>query len=250
MNVRPAESDDRERIRAITADSLQSSYALSPQQIEMILEEEFSDAALEELLKDGQMRVLVAEETIDDATSVFGFATVGMGTEATIRWLQVDPEARGGGIATALFEHVTELAGEKPIRAFILDAAVEGGTFLEECGLEQSENEQIEIGSEEFAVDVFTEGGGAETPNEPTVTVPDAVTVDGEDRPVDREDIVPGRDAPFYVIHSTAGASSEAYGYFCSECGSTDVSADSLERLECGNCGNTHLADEWDDAYL
>ena len=40
------------------------------------------------------------------------------------------------------------------------------------------------------------------------------------------------------------------WGYFCSECASTDVSADGLDRLECGNCGNTHRADQWDDAYL
>jgi len=250
MDVRPAESDDRERIRAITRDSLQSSYALSPQQIEMILEEQFSDASLDALLEDGDTTVLVAEETVDATASVFGFVTVEMGSEATIRWLHVDPEARGGDIGTALFERARETVDERSVRACILDATVDGGTFLEECGLEQSDHDQIVIGSEEFAVDIFTEGGGTETPNEPSVSIPDSITVDGDERPVDREDTVPGREAPFFVIHGSVGGATEAYGYFCSECGSTDVSADSLERLECGNCGNAHLADEWDDAYI
>jgi len=97
MTVRPAESDDREQIRASRArDSLQSSYSLSPDQIEMILEEEFDDTALTDLLDDSDTTVLVVEETVDDTETVRGFITVEIGTEATIRWLHVDPTARGG----------------------------------------------------------------------------------------------------------------------------------------------------------
>jgi ribosomal protein S27AE len=105
------------------------------------------------------------------------------------------------------------------------------------------------VGGEEFAVTMFIEGEGTETSNEPTVAVPESVTVDGVDRPVDRDDSIPGREAPFFTLY-VADDTEEAYGYFCSQCGSTDVSADGLDRLECGNCGNAHLADEWDDAYL
>ncbi|GAB7011682.1 GNAT family N-acetyltransferase [Halorubrum trueperi] len=249
MNVRTAESDDREQIRAIARDSLRSSYSLSPEQIETILEEEFDDASLSDLLDDADTVVLVVDETIDGTETVRGFVTVEIGTEATIRWLHVDPTARGGGVATALLERVRERFSGKPIAACILDDAVEGGEFLEGFGLKRGDHDQILVGGEEFAVTMFTEGQSTETPNEPPVTVPESVTVDGVDRPVDHDDSVPGSEAPFFTVYC-ADDEEEAYGYFCSQCGSTDVSVDGLDRLECGNCGNTHLADEWDDAYL
>lgn len=250
MEVRPAESDDREQIRAITRDSLQASYSLSPQQIETILEEEFDDASLNDLLDDPDTTVLVVDETIDDTKAVYGFITVEIGPQATIQWLHVDPEARGRGIATALLDHVREEFVEKPIAACVLEEAVEGGEFLKGFGLKEGDHDQIMVGGEEFAVTMFTEGKGTETSNEPTVSVPESVTVDGVDRPVEQDDSIPGREAPFFKLYVADDDGEEAYGYFCSQCGSTDVSADGLDRLECGNCGNAHLAEEWDDAYL
>ncbi|WP_178915323.1 GNAT family N-acetyltransferase [Natronomonas gomsonensis] len=249
MDVRPAESDDRERIRAITRDSLQASYSLSPQQIETILEEEFDDTSLADLLDDGDTTVLVVDGTADGAEGVLGVIIVESGTKATIQWLHVDPEARGRGIATALLDHVREEFDEKPIAACVLEEAVEGGEFLKGFGLKESDHDLIMVGGEEFGVTMFTEGEGTTTSNEPTVPVPESVTVDGVDRPVDRDESVPGREAPFFTVYA-AEDEEDAYGYFCSQCGSTNVSADGQDRLECGNCGNTHLADEWDDAYL
>jgi len=249
MNVRPAESDDRERIRTIARDSFRSSYSLSPDQIEIIVEEAFDDESLDDLFADGNTTVFVADETIDGTESVYGFVTVDVGTEATIRWLHVDPTARGGGIATALLERVREQFDETPIAASILDEAVEGGEFLERFGLKQDGHDHILIGDEEFAVTLLTSGQSTETSNEPIVSVPESVIADGADRPVDRDESVPGSEAPFFTVYSDEDEA-ETYGYFCSECGSTNVSTDGLERLECGNCGNTHRADEWDDAYL
>jgi len=243
MNVRPMESADREQIRAVARDSLQSSYSLSPDQIETILEEEFDDAALTDLLDDSDTVVLIAEETVDGAETVRGFVTIELGTKATIRWLHADPVARGEGVATALLGRVRERFADKPIAANILDDAVEGGAFLEGFGLKQSDHDQIRLGGEEFAVTVFTGGQSTETPAKPTVTVPESVTVDGVDRSVDRDDSVPGSEAPFFTVYC-ADDETDAYGYFCSQCGSTNVSIDGLDRLECGECGNTHLADE------
>ncbi len=249
MEVRLAESDDRERIRATARASLQSSYSLSPQQIETILDEEFDDSSLATLLGDSDISVLVVDGTDHSTEGVSGFVTVKGRTEATIRWLHVDPRARGGGIATALLDRVHEEAGEKPVLACVLEDAVEGGEFLEGFGLEQNGYDQITVGGEEFAVTVFTEGEGSEMVNEPAVPVPESVTVDGEDRFVDQDESVPGTEAPFFTVYC-ADHEEDPYGYFCSQCGSTDVSADGLDRLECGNCANAHLADEWDDAYL
>ena len=249
VNVRPMESGDRERIGEISRDSLRSSYSLSPDQIEMILQEEFDDAALTDLLDDSDTIVFVAEVTVDGTEAVRGFVTVELGTKATIRWLHVDPTARGDGVATALLSRVRERFADKPIAASILDDAVEGGEFLEGFGLKQTDHDLIRLGGEEFAVTVFTGGQSTMAPNEPTVTVPESVTIDGVDRFVDRDDSVPGSEAPFFTVYC-ADDETDAYGYFCSQCGSTNVSIDGLDRLECGECGNTHLADEWDDAYL
>lgn len=249
MNVRLAASDDREQISAIAGDSLRSSYSLSPAQIETILESEFDDASLAAMLDDTDTVVFVADEMVDGDRTVRGFVTVEVGAKATVRWLHVDPTARGGGAATALVERVRERFGEKPLAACILDAAVEGGEFLEGFGLKRSHHDRIPIGGEEFDVAVFTEGQSTETSTEPSVAVPDTVSVDGADRFVDGGDGVPGREAPFFPVYSAVDET-DPYGYFCSQCGSTDVSIDGQDRLECGNCGNTHLADEWDDAYL
>lgn len=249
INVRTAESEDREQIRAVAHDSLRSSYSLSPDQIETILEEEFDEPSLADLLDETDTTVLVVQETVDGAESVRGFVTVDVGTEATIRWLHVDPAARGTGVATALLDRVGEEYADRPIAAYVLDDAAEGGEFLEGFGLEQSDHDRVRVGGEEFPVTVFAEGQSTEMANEPTVEVPDSVAVDGEELPVDSDDSVPGSEAPFFVVYG-ADDEGDTYGYFCSECGSTNVSIDGQDRLECGECGNTHLADEWDDAYL
>jgi GNAT superfamily N-acetyltransferase/ribosomal protein S27AE len=251
MEIRPAESDDRARIEAVARDSFQSSYSLSPQQIETIVEDAFADSTLAARLDDPDAVVLVAESALDgtDTEEIHGFVDVDDGETRTIRWLHVDPEARGEGIATALIERVREDDAGRSLAARVLDDAVEGHEFLERFGLEQGGNDHVEFGGEEFAVALFTSEGGAHTPNEPTVTVPESVTVDGAERVVDRDEPIPGREAPFFALYSDE-SQEDPYGYFCSECGSTDVAADGLDRLECGDCGNVHLADEWDSAYL
>jgi GNAT superfamily N-acetyltransferase len=251
MEIRPADADDREGIRAIARDSFQSSYSLSPQQIETLIEGAFADPALADRLDDPDAVVLVAESAPDgtDTVEVRGFVDVDDGAIRTIRWLHVDPEARGEGIATALIERVREEDAGRPLTARVLDDAVEGHEFLERFGLKRDGNDHVAVGGEEFAVAVFTSDGEEEAPNEPTVTVPESVTGDGVERTVDRDEPVPGREAPFFPVYSGEGHD-DPYGYFCSGCGSTDVAADGLDRLKCGDCGNEHLADEWDSAYL
>lgn len=251
MEIRPAEPTDRERIRAIASASFQSSYALSPQQIETVMEAAFTDQQLTESLDADDERLYLAETEVEGQRKVNGFIQATAGDDWTIRWLHVDPEARGMGIGTALFEEVlNEVPAETSgLGAWVFEAAVEGGEFCDQFGLNQTGTDRIAFGSETLAVDKFADSGEPTEPNDPSVAVPDEVSVDGTDRPLNHEEPIPGRDAPFFPIY-TDDERDEPYGYFCSECGSTDVSMDSLERLECGNCGNVHAADEWDDAYL
>jgi arylsulfatase A-like enzyme len=61
MEIRAAEPADIERIRAVARDSFQSSYSLSPQEIETILEDVFTEEALSERIADPDALVLVAD---------------------------------------------------------------------------------------------------------------------------------------------------------------------------------------------
>lgn len=251
MDVRSADPDDRHRVRDIAHDSFESSYSISPDQIETLLETAFSSEALSDRIDDPDVLFYVAEHDVDGEHGVFGFIDVELGSDGTIRWLHVDPDARGDGIGTALVDRVRgELADRGlPLAARVLVDAVEGSEFCERFGLERSGNDRFEVGDEEFTVAVLAAEPRTAGAYEPSVTVPDTVRVDGATRSVDRDDPVPGRNAPFFRLY-TGGRGGDPYGYFCSQCGSTDVAADGLDRLECNTCGNVHLADRWDDAYL
>ena len=247
MDIREATPDDSERIARVAESSFNASFAFSPEEIATIVEEAFSEEALSERLTDSEGWFLAAEAELDGEAVLAGFLD---GTAAgRIRWLHVDPEARGQGIATALIERLREDHGDQPLTWEVLDDAVEGGGFCEQFGLAEQGRDSLEIGGHEFGVTVYGEGDRTEEPNEPSVPVPEAVSADGESRPLDRENPIPGQEAPFFRTFVT-DARESPYGYFCSQCGSTDVTADGLDRLECGDCGNTHLADEWDDSYL
>lgn len=245
MEIRRAEAADHGIVEALARDSFRSSYALSPQQIDTVVEHEFGPDAFAARVEDPEEVVFVAEDDDD----VRGVLTLRTDEERTIRWLHVDPDARGEGVATELIERAVESGNGTPLSARVLEDAVEGGEFMERFGLERTGTDRTTIGEEEFSVTVFSEGHGTEDANEPTVAVPASVTVDGGDRPVDRERRIPGRNAPFFVVYSSA-AREDRYGFLCSHCGSTDVAADGLDRVECGECSNIHLADEWDGSYL
>lgn len=249
MEIRSAEPSDYSRVATLAHDSLRASYSLSPDEIETLLQHEFDADTLAERLNDPRAQVLIAEDAAGDKKDIQGFVEVVTGEERTIRWLHVDPQARGNGIGTALLERVRETDSEKPLAAHILEDAVEGGEFLKRFDLEKAGNDHLHVDGNEFAIAVFAEGQGTYDVNEPTVAVPDSVSVDGVDRFVARDDRIPGREAPFFATYSNENHS-DLYGYFCSNCGSSDVAADGLDRVECGECGNIHLADQWDDSYL
>lgn len=82
-----------------------------------------------------------------------------------------------------------------------------------------------------------------------SIGVPPTVAADGEELRVDRDEPIPGSDAPFFPVFGTDGEGSR-WGFFCNECGSTSVAADGLDRLECSDCDDLHRADAWDEAYL
>ncbi|WP_135305024.1 GNAT family N-acetyltransferase [Haloarcula amylovorans] len=259
MNVRSATDDDREGIQETARRSFRASYSMSPQEIETILEADFSPENLSERIATGEDRLLVAEGVDDELveTSPVGFAE--LDDEGSLRWLHVHPEARGRGIGHSLVEGLQdELDGDSTqLTARLLESAREGNQFLQRFDLYQTDTETVEIGSMEFTMQVYTkqedeqvqEEKADEEADDPEVEIPDEVSLDGQQRSVDSDSELSGTRSPFYPVYDDADSEHRA-GYFCSQCGSTDVTGDGLDRLKCNECGNTHRPDDWDSAYL
>lgn len=248
MDVRAAEADDAERIRRIAEQSFQTSYSLSPEQIEIIADAVFSGDALRERIDGDENRIRVAE----DGGEVLGFADVEVGDHAILRWLHVEPGHRGQGVGTALFEDARDAAssGDSALVGTVLAEDDEGEQFCEQFGFERGEKVEIEFAEESFHAYVYRHPDpAAPVSDDDAVDVPDTVTTNGRELTVDADDRIPGTDGPFFRTYEDP-EDEDPYGYFCSNCGSGQIGSDSLGRLECENCGNKHLADEWDAAYL
>lgn len=248
MEVRTAIADDRTVIRDIARESFETSYSLSPLDIETIVERVFAEDRITDRIDDPDVLVLVAE---DDEDGVVGFADAELREEGVLRWLHVDPDARGRGAGTSLVERVRAIFedGDREFTARVLEEASEGKEFLERFGLHRSGSEHPDYADESLQELVYTAGGEEDDPNEPYVDVPAFLTPDGDELPVGRDDPIPGTESPFFAVFANDGRE-DRWGFFCSNCGSTEVSADGLDRLECSNCGNEHRAEEWDAAYL
>jgi ribosomal protein S18 acetylase RimI-like enzyme/ribosomal protein S27AE len=256
--IRTADGSDTGRIRELAESSMTTSYALSPQDIDTISKAAFADDNLSDRLEESDTTVFVAE--VDDVLAGIVEITV---TEdgGRVRRLHVDPERRGGGVGTALFEQAIEDLedrGVKETRAIALAANTSEGRFFERFGFEKTNERTVEIGGRETIEYVYTEsdttsGEGAESKSDADETdpdYPDSVVTDDETEVYLGEETIQGTEGLFTTSFVDAERS-ENYGYYCVNCGSTDVSMDDMEQLRCGNCGNTHKPDdEYDGSYL
>ncbi len=265
--VRSAESDEAARIREVARSSMTASYALSPDEIEGIAEEEFGEEALRERVGGDEHDLLVAD--VDGVLA--GFVVISVeGEETTIRWLHVDPERQGLGVGTALFERaVSEIEdrGGEP-RAVTLSSNTSSGAFFERMAFERVEERQTELagidvveyvyaleGTEEpadsgSASDDEADGDAESTPDIEDVDPPEEIPTE-EDGPVyPGEELIAGDEGPFVATYTDEGLTEE-YGYYCLNCESTDVSMGSMDRIRCENCGNAFQPGEtYDASYL
>ena len=83
INVRPAESTDGERIKTLARESFRSSYSLSPQQIETIVDNEFDAGTLDRRFDDPDATVFVAE---DPTTAPAGRKSTRTLDSEPVRW--------------------------------------------------------------------------------------------------------------------------------------------------------------------
>ena len=292
MELRDADGNDTERIGELARSAMTAAYALSPQQLDTIVAERFETNALEDTLGQADSFVLVAtngesddgddegdeSEVIEDET-VVGFVEGRVEDDrGELRWLFVDPEHRGRGVGTELFETGSERLHENGaghVTASALEANTEGGTFFKRLGLEAIDEREAEIGTESFveyvyadpdAVDESTTTEDEELTRVDDVAVTDAdlpgteerdgrtvaETDDGTEVYLDRETIESGVKGPFVAAYTDAERT-ERYGYLCSNCGSLDTVVGEAERIECADCANTHAersAEAYDDSYL
>lgn len=254
-SVRPAESDDAERVRDIAESTFTQAYALSPQDIETILDAEFDVESLRTQFTEDDEKTLVAEQ---DGVLV-GFAVTNA-DEGTIRWLHVDPERRGVGVGTTLFEQAVEeleAEGVEDVRGVVLSSNTAAGAFFERFGYGQTEEWQTEIGGLEVVEYVFAESSDVESENNDASDTgraeadwPDTATADDGQTVYLGDEVSQGTEGGFVSTYSDENRTEE-YGYYCTNCGSTEVSMDSMERLDCQNCGNVRRPDDdYDDSYL
>ncbi|AUV81198.1 hypothetical protein C2R22_05605 [Salinigranum rubrum] len=125
-SVRPFEPRDTERVVEVAESSMTASYALSPNDIEIIHDEEFAGDTLRARSEDPDADIAVGE--VDGV--VAGFVETSVENEyGVVRWLHVDPERRGRGVGTTLFEHAVEELEDRcdEVRAIVLSSNTSPG---------------------------------------------------------------------------------------------------------------------------
>lgn len=269
MPVRSAESDDADRVTKVVESAMTSSYSLSPQEIENVALEKFGAESVEEKIDADDVELLVAES--DEDGVVVGVAEGERDDDrGVVRWLFVDPERRGRGHGTDLFERAAEGLrdrGAETIRAVTLSANREGNEFFERFGFEKVGERDVDVGGESVFEHVYAEEDAdaaesadvgeaeSEAGGDEEVDLPEdgrLTTDDGEEVFVDEDDRRSGTDGPLFVVYADE-SSDEQYGYYCGNCGSLDTAMDGMERLECLECGNINKpsgSEQYDEGHL
>ncbi|WP_122088032.1 GNAT family N-acetyltransferase [Halalkalicoccus subterraneus] len=250
MEITDATEEDVETVKDVARRSMEASYALSPDAIEGILNDQFNPDRLADLIENEESVLLVAK----DEGHVGGFVEAEInGEKGTLHWLHVATEFRGMGMGSGLFEAARDRlheAGVESVRARELSDNAEGQGFFEYFGFEKAEQERIEIASEDLIVDIFAENE-SETEDEDETDSEPQETVETDDGTVhiDRSEELAGESGPFFVAYADEEYD-EQYGFYCGNCESIVEAVDSMDRIECGTCGNLNKPDEWDGGYL
>ena len=258
-SIRPASPADRSAIQSLARATLTSAYRLSPQQIDLLVEDVFAQFVSADTEDDDSI-VLVAEGDAEADLVGVGEAAI-VDDVGTIRWLLVDPVRWGNGIGTALWEHLCEELDRPSIstlEAHILEANTEGHTFLEAKGFEQIDQSDIELAAESLTLHVYRPEAESQSHTDafPNAVIRDeGVRIengDEDERWIDPDDPISGTMAALFTLFANPSYEDQ-HGFYCSHCGATDASMDSMQRIECEACGNTAVSrgsKSYDASYL
>ncbi|MFC7187444.1 GNAT family N-acetyltransferase [Halorubrum yunnanense] len=249
MQLRDATAADVDPIREVARESLLASYghAVDEALLAEAVDEWYDPDDLVADIDDESTVCPVA--VVDD--DVVGFAesyVVGRRERVgEIDWVHVHPDHRGSGIGSALLERLE--AGLRDVDVDRIEARVlvdnEAGTaFYEAEGYELVGERSVEIGEETFDEREYRKQVSRLTGISDGVVETDAadtvhVAFDESER---------GSEGPFYVAYADRDRE-QRYGYFCGNCEGTNVAIDTMDRMECGDCGNRRKPSRWDAAY-
>lgn len=277
MEIREPEPEDADRIREVVESSMTTHYRLSPDQIDAIAVEQFSDDAIEHALEDDETMLAVAAVDVDGTERAIVGVVQGRLEEdqGVLRWLFVDPERVGQGIGTELFEtgrDDLQGRGADDVRIGVLETNTVGHNFAEHLDYEQIGERRLEFADSRLAQHVYAPSetttddviGGDADPNAtatdessfPETTQEDgeliATAADGERAFLAREETHSGTEGEFYVAYAD-GTFEEEFGFYCSNCGSLETTMSEMDSIECSNCGNHHSTKSgkvYDGSYL
>ena len=244
IEIREAETADVDGIRNVATSSLHASYdeILGAEVIDHAVEEWYDDDALEAELETDGMLYLVAE--VGD--EIVGFSQSIVAPEdpvSTILWLHIDPDHRDKEIGSTLLKQTQATLSDRGVErvtAEVLADNEEGNTFYEAYGFEQATARDTQIGDGTYTENVYVQQGKEQF---------EVHELDDRTLYVNWAESGRGSKAPFYAAYSDENEE-ELYGWYCSNCGSFDTAMDSMERLECNDCGNQKKPVRWDAAYL
>jgi ribosomal protein S18 acetylase RimI-like enzyme len=242
MDVRTATRDDQAAVREIAERSLEASYSLSPQAIQSAVTQWYDPEEFAATLDRDDVLFLVGEWKSEPV----GFSESAMlenGT-ADLLWLHVNPDYRGEGIGTELFEETRERLRERGyarLRGRVLAINEAGNTFYKDKGFEKAGEGEVGIDGSPFSEVIYVEA-------EPTGLKP-ITTAGGETVYVDHDDVERGSLAGFHVVYADEDRE-QRYGYHCSKCDELANAMGSMGRIECNECGNSRKPMRWDAAYM
>lgn len=254
LDVRTADSADASRIRSLVERSMTASYAMSPRDIEAVMEGVFSDG------EDGfgEGTTLVAETDEGVIGTVQGTREAERGI---VSHLHVHPEHRGLGAGTALFEAIRSTLddrGADRVWAVAFAAATEGGEFYNRFDYEVVDQQSVEVGGISTVRYVYGDVPESETaatadstatPEDPP-EVPDTLTTEDGETVYTGDELLFGTEGAFAPTYADESRH-EAFGYYCTNCESTAVTVGSSDRLVCDVCDNTRRPTEtYDGSYL
>lgn len=251
MELRQATEGDSDRIKEIAEDSFRASYALSPLDIESVVDIEFEHDSLRSRLDDDDHVLFVAE----GEEGIVGFSEGHVRDDdiGEIRWLHVDPTSRGYGVGTELFERVLADLRERvaeDVQAVVLAGNQEGGEFFKQFEFESVDQSEREFKERELQVELYREAGAAEEEDE-EYTVPEdkEISVDGETRYLDPHEAISGDEGQLLFVFEDDDRA-DHLGFYCTNCGTFTDAVDGQGKVVCENCGNEHRPEEWDGSYL